>query len=49
MLKHGGGHQGLKEFYDIINGEQETNNMLADIMMEKAETLRFMQEKNKKD
>lgn len=49
VLKHGGGHQGLKEFYDIINGEQETNNMLADIMMEKAETLRFMQEKNKKD
>ena len=42
VLKHGGGRDGLKSLYDIINGESNTNGMLADMMMEQAKTLPFM-------
>lgn len=42
VLKHGGGREGLKSLYDIINGEQDTNGMLADLMLSQAETLPFM-------
>ena len=45
VLKHDGGRSGLKSVYDIINGEDEVNGMLADMMLEQAETLRFMQSK----
>ena len=45
VLKHGGGRDGLKSLYDIINGESDTNGMLADLMMEQAQTLPFMQNK----
>ena len=45
VLKHGGGRDGLKSLYDIINGESNTNGMLADLMMEQAQTLPFMQNK----
>jgi hypothetical protein len=46
-LKHGGGREGLKFVYDTINGESEANERLADMMLEQAETLRFMQSKKK--
>ena len=42
VLKNGGGRDGLKSLYDIVNGEQEANGMLADMMMSQAETLPFM-------
>ncbi len=42
VLKHGGGRDDLKSFYDIINGESDTNSMLADLMMDQAKTLPFM-------
>ena len=45
VLKHNGGREGLKSVYDIINGQNETNEMLADLMIEQAKTLSFMQEK----
>ena len=45
VLKHDGGRDGLKSFYDIINGENDTNGMLADLMMEQAKTLPFMQKR----
>ena len=45
VLKHNGGREGLKSVYDIINGKNETNEMLADLMLEQAKTLSFMQEK----
>jgi ppGpp synthetase/RelA/SpoT-type nucleotidyltranferase len=45
VLKHNGGREGLKSVYDIINGQNETNEMLADLMLEQAKTLSFMQEK----
>jgi len=46
VLKHDGGHDGLKSLYDIINGENEANSMLADLMIGQAETLPFMQKKS---
>jgi ppGpp synthetase/RelA/SpoT-type nucleotidyltranferase len=46
VLKHGGGREGVKALYDLINGESETNAMLADVMIEQAKTLRFMQNKS---
>ena len=39
VLKHGGGHDGLKFVYDIINGESEANSRLADMMLEQTEIL----------
>jgi len=46
VLKHNGGRDGLKSLYDIINGESNTNGMLADLMIEQAQTLPFMQKLN---
>ena len=45
VLKHGGGREGLKEVYDTINGEADVNAMLADMLLEQAKTLPFMQSK----
>ena len=45
VLKHDGGRDGLKSLYDLINGESDANSMLADLMMEQAQTLPFMQKK----
>lgn len=43
VLKHDGGESGLKDFYKTINGENDTNDMLASMMLKQAETLPFMQ------
>ena len=43
VLKRGEGREGLKAIYDTINGESDANGMLADMMLEQAKTLRFMQ------
>ena len=43
VLKHNGGSDGLKSFYDTINGEADANSMLADLILEQAKTLPFMQ------
>lgn len=43
VLKHGGGHDGLKALYDHINGESDANSIVADMMLEQAKTLPFMQ------
>lgn len=45
VLKHDGGRSGLKSVYDTINGESESNGYIADMMLEQAKTLRFMQTK----
>ena len=44
-LKNGSGRDELKSLYDLINGEDDNNGMLADLMMEQAKTLPFMQNK----
>ena len=43
ILKHDGGRNGLKAFYDTINGESDANCTLADLMLEQTEMLSFMQ------
>ena len=43
LLKQGGGRNEIKALYDLINGESDTNGMIADMMMESAKTLSFMQ------
>lgn len=43
ILKNGGGRKELRKFYDIINGEDDSNDTLADIMLEQARLLPFMQ------
>ena len=48
VLKHDGGAQGLKHVYDTINGVDDANARIADLILEQAETLRFMQTKKKK-
>ena len=45
VLKHDGGRDGLKSLYDLINGESDANSMMADMMMEQAKTLPFLQYK----
>jgi len=47
VLKHDGGRYGLKSIYDEINGVDSANERLADLTLEQAETLRFMQTKKK--
>ena len=43
VLKHDGGREGLKAIFDTINGESNANAVLADMMLEQAQTLPFMQ------
>ena len=42
-LKQGGGRVGLKKIYDTINGPSDANMALADMVLEQAKTLSFMQ------
>ena len=48
VLKQDGGRDDLKSLYDIINGENDTNYMLADLMIEQAKNLPFMHKLNLK-
>ena len=48
VLKHDGGREGLISLFNRINGENDSNSMLADMMLEQARTLPFMQKKVKK-
>lgn len=43
VLKHDGGHKELKALYDMINGVDDTNNVLADMLLQQAKLLSFMQ------
>ena len=39
VLKHNGGRDGLKFVYDTINGKADANTMLADMILEQADSL----------
>ena len=39
VLKHNGGRNGLKFVYDTINGKADANTMLADMILEQADSL----------
>ncbi len=41
VLKHGKGREGLKFVYDTLNGEQESNEVLVDMILEQAKNLSF--------
>ena len=41
VLKQGRGREGLKFVFDTLNGEQESNNLLVDMIMEQAKNLSF--------
>ena len=45
VMKHDGGCDGIKSLFDLINGESDANIIVADMMMEQAKTLPFMQRK----
>jgi len=46
VLKQGGGRDELKVFYDAVNGEDDANGILADIMLKQAGTLPFMKKRS---
>ena len=48
VLKHDGGRDGLTSLFNRSNGENDSNSMMADMMLEQARTLPFMQKKVKK-
>ena len=42
ILKSGGGRAGIKYLFDILNGKSKSNQAIADILMEQASSLPFM-------
>ena len=49
VLKQDLGRVGVKYIYDVINGEQESNFILADIIIKQASSLPFMQKISNSD
>jgi len=43
VLKHDGKREELKALFDRVNGENDANYMMADMILEQAKTLPFMQ------
>jgi hypothetical protein len=46
ILKNGGGKAGIKHMFDTLNGESDSNEMMADMLMEQAKDLPFMNTDN---
>jgi hypothetical protein len=42
MMKNGGGRAGIKYLFDLLNGQSESNGAIADMLMEQASSLPFM-------
>ena len=42
ILKKGGGKAGIKYMFDLLNGESESNDMLAEMLLEQSKELPFM-------
>ena len=42
ILKNGGGKSGLKRLFDALNGESESNEMIAEMLLEQAQDMPFM-------
>lgn len=42
ILKNGGGKAGIKNMFDLLNGESETNDMMAEMLLEQSKDLPFM-------
>jgi hypothetical protein len=44
---NGGGTAGLRKLFDTLNGVNESNEMMAEYIMDQARELPFMNEKKK--
>ena len=42
ILKNGGGKAGIKNMFDLINGETDSNEMIAEMLLEQSKDLPFM-------
>ena len=42
ILKNGGGKTGIKHMFDLLNGESESNELMADMLLEQSKDLPFM-------
>jgi ppGpp synthetase/RelA/SpoT-type nucleotidyltranferase len=42
ILKNGGGKAGIKYMFDLLNGESESNDMIAEMLLEQSKDLPFM-------
>ena len=42
LLKQGSGKAGIRFMFDTLNGKSESNDMIADLIMEQAKDLPFM-------
>ena len=42
ILKSGGGKAGIRYLFDTLNGPSESNEMIAEMLMEQAQDLPFM-------
>ena len=42
ILKNGGGKAGLRYMFDVLNGKTESNDMLAELLVEQSKDLPFM-------
>ena len=47
IIKNGGGTAGLRKLFDTLNGVSESNEMMAELILEQAKDLPFMNEKAK--
>ena len=46
ILKNGGGKAGIKYMFDLLNGESENNDMMAEMLLEQSKGLPFMNTQN---
>lgn len=46
ILKNGGGKAGIKYMFDLLNGESENNDMMAEMLLEQSRDLPFMNTQN---
>lgn len=42
ILKNGGGKAGIRHMFDMLNGESESNDMMAEMLLEQSKGLPFM-------
>lgn len=46
ILRNGGGKAGIKYMFDLLNGESESNDMMAEMLLEQSKGLPFMNTQN---
>ena len=46
ILRNGGGKAGIKHMFDLLNGDNESNDMIAEMLLEQSKDLPFMHSGN---